>query len=223
MSKGVTLGSDFTGSARTSGSEHGPSLATRDRAEDRDEAEREQNPMRPMQPREGRDRRLCSPFAEASMQNERLRHEQGEREQQPYADHRVHPPELRRLEPFPQIESSHHVEARQADDDDGRPCLPHEAALDRLEGPEPIGAKITAPDRRQYHGGRHPHAADPDHHSEDMQSPRDHDIIHGYSPIVGNGVSDAEATFVAAERPWFGRRPCWRQPSRRRYRAKLDA
>src|SRR5665213_639439 len=62
------------GSRDTSGSERGSSLTARDGAEDRDQAEHEQNPMRPMQPHEGHVWRRRRPFVEVSMEDEGLDH-----------------------------------------------------------------------------------------------------------------------------------------------------
>ena len=105
--------------------------------------------MGPVHPREGRVRRGPRPLTKVSTKDDGLNHEQGQREQQPHADHRVHPPELHPPEPFPQIEARRHVETGQADDDDPGPRLPDEAVFDHLEGLEPIGAEIAASDRRQ--------------------------------------------------------------------------
>src|SRR6202011_1398380 len=58
-------------------------LAPRDGPEDRDEADREQEPMSPLQQGKGGIRRRACPRVEPSGQNERLSHEQHEGEQQP--------------------------------------------------------------------------------------------------------------------------------------------
>src|SRR5208283_1000034 len=156
------------GSFSLAPSEHRPSLAAGDRTDDGDQAEREQDPVHAMQPLE-RDLRCRSrPFVEVASHNERLCHEQDNGEQQPHANHRVHPPELRRPEPVPQIKARRHVEAGQADDDDGYPRLPSETMFDRVEGPKPITTKVTTANCWQGNGGHDRDTANPNNHGEDM-------------------------------------------------------
>lgn len=67
------------------------------------------------------------------MHNERLCDKQDKDEQQPQADHGLHPPEADCGEALPQIKPPRHVEAGQSDHDDCRARLPNEPMLNRLE------------------------------------------------------------------------------------------
>jgi hypothetical protein len=90
-----------------------------------------------------------------AVQDEGLGDEQDEGEQQPKANHRVHPPEAGRAEPAPEIESPDPVDLGDIDDDARRARLPGKAILDRLERQQPILAEIAASHRRQRDRGRH--------------------------------------------------------------------
>ena len=86
---------------RNQRSEDQPSVAASHGSENCNNGKRQQYPVRPMQPCEGTLWLRMRPNVEPSMKNEWFGNEQDEREQQPDADHRVHPPKLRRDEPIP--------------------------------------------------------------------------------------------------------------------------
>src|SRR5271165_6814194 len=79
-------------------------------AKDRDQAESQQNPVQPLDDPEGRFGVDLRSRKEPTMQEQRLGCEQHQCEQQPYADHRVHPPKCDREKTVPQIEPNDHVE-----------------------------------------------------------------------------------------------------------------
>jgi hypothetical protein len=157
-------------------------LAPRYGAEYRNEADRQQTPMRALQPGEGAVGPPGRPLGETAVEDERLDDEQANGEQHPHANHRVHPPEFGEAEPLPQVSPNGDVKAGRTDDGDRGPCLPNKPALDRLKRYEPIGAKFATANRREHHSGRHRHAADPDDHGKDMQRAGDNDMSMVASP-----------------------------------------
>jgi hypothetical protein len=153
-------------------------MAARDRAANRDEAEREQNPMGTVQPSKKAIGPRGRPPLKLAVENKWLDNEQGDSEEHPDEDHRVHPPKFGGAKPIPEMGLRYHVEPGNADDNDRYSSLPHEPALDALEGRKPIIAKISAPDCRQYGRGYHSDAANPYHHPQDMQNAGERRSIH---------------------------------------------
>jgi hypothetical protein len=139
-----------------------------------------------------------------AVENEWLGHKQDDRKEQPYADHRVHPPELARPEPIPQAEAVGHVEAGQRDDQRGNPRRPCEPSLDGLEHLRPVWAEITATNCRQQRHRHHRDPADPDHDGNNMKGPSDNDIIHQVVSLgsfgLGNGHQQQPVWIVGSRR-----------------------
>lgn len=143
--------------------------------------------MSALQPGKG-DLGFCAhPLIETAVQDEGLADEENEGKNQPDADHGVHPPEIRAAKTIPKTQTPGHVEAGQADQDDGGTSLPGKTALDGLEGLQPVLTKVAAPDRRECHGGRHGNAADPDHHGQNVKRAGCDDIIHARIRSIGGG------------------------------------
>ena len=88
--------------------------------------------------------RAVAQRAEMAVQDEGLGDEQDEREQQPKADHGVHPPEAGRAEAVPEIEPPDHVERRSGRRRRWR-CAPARQSDARSPGTPPAGSR---PDRR---------------------------------------------------------------------------
>jgi len=77
----------------------------------------------------------------------RFGNEQDDREQQPYADHGVHPPEIHRPKTAPQVKPRRHIKAAQPHNQDRRPRLPGKTAFDGLEGMKLVLTEHAPPTR----------------------------------------------------------------------------
>ena len=108
-------------------------------------------------------------------------------EQQPYADHRLHPPEFNHPKPLPKIKPPCHVAPGQTNHDDGDLSLPDETVFDRLERLEPVLTQVAAAYRRQRHGCGHRNPANPDDDSQNMQRASNNDIC--YRHLLGRNGS----------------------------------
>jgi CRP-like cAMP-binding protein len=75
---------------------------------------------------------------EVAIQNEWFGNKQNEREEDPHANHRMHPPKRDCLKSIPKVEAIDHEETRQRDDDYRGARLPYEAPLDRLKRSQSI-------------------------------------------------------------------------------------
>jgi len=118
------------------------------------------------------------PSVEVAMQNEWFGNKQNEREEQPHADHCMHPPKRDRLESIPKVKTIDHVEARQPDDDCCGARLPHEAPLDCLKRAHSIGTEVAASNRRKDDRRCHRDTPDPDHDGQDMQGTSKSNVVH---------------------------------------------
>ena len=134
--------------------------------------------MEPVQPGERDIGPGRYPLVEVATQNEWFGNKQNEREEQPDADHCMHPPKHDRLESIPKVKTIDHVEARQRDNDYRRARLPHEAPLDGLKRPQSISAEVAASNRGKDDRCCHRDTPDPDHHGQNVQGAGKNNIVH---------------------------------------------
>ena len=98
------------------------------------------------------------------MQTERFDYKQGESEDEPHSDQRMHPPEMQGPELRRQTEPFYHVEARAAREKYCDPRLPNEPTLDGFEDAVSVSAELTAAQCWQDGRGNHGNSPDPDDH-----------------------------------------------------------
>ena len=117
--------------------------------------------MQPLDAPEGRFGLGTGSAEESSVQEERLGHEQHQREHEPHCHHRGHPPIGDREKSIPQIESNEHVEASEPDDRRREARLSVETPLHDLEKGDPLPRGFEISYRRQQYRRHECHAPDP--------------------------------------------------------------
>jgi hypothetical protein len=123
----------------------------------------------PCQPGERGSGSVSGPSVQTAVEKKRFNPKKPNREDRPHTDYRVHPPIRENAEPAPELGLLDYVNAGRANQQDPDPRLRDEAALDRLEGCQPVGTQFTAADRRQQRRGHDRNATDPNNHCENMQ------------------------------------------------------
>src|SRR5574337_305418 len=154
-----------------------PAARPGDRAKNGYRAKRQQDKMHAKNPRQ-HPVRIARRLAHDPLMRERFGHEDHRHEECPDNDHGVHPPERRVAEPRPEVEPKRHPKSGETGEQNGEPHLPGEALLDRFEQRPSLapagGARERQPDQRHERD-----AADPVDDEQDMQRPREHNIIDG--------------------------------------------
>jgi hypothetical protein len=130
------------------------------------------------QPSEGSGRSSDGQRVQTAIEDQGFNHKQPDREDHPQTDHRVHPPVCEGTEPIPEAGLLDHVKPRPANQQDRDPRLPDEAALDGLEGRQPVAAQLTSADCRQERRGHDRKTSDPNDHGEHMQGAGERKAIH---------------------------------------------
>jgi hypothetical protein len=132
---------------------------------------------------------------QTAVEKKRFNPKKPNREDRPHTDYRVHPPIRENAEPAPELGLLDYVNAGRANQQDPDPRLRDEAALDRLEGCQPVGTQFTAADRRQQRRGHDRNATDPNNHCENMQGAGEDKAVHlrmptilGNAPYFGTGM-----------------------------------
>jgi hypothetical protein len=104
-----------------------------------------------------------------------------EREENPEADHGVHPPVPWRSQTLPGAKQLNQPETGKPGDQGGDPRLAGEAALDVFEECDLLLRSLQTGDGRQEHGGDEGDAADPKDDTDHVDQAGEGEFVHGAS------------------------------------------
>ena len=153
-------------------------VAAGNSARDREQTQNEQDPVQGEHEAQRASGIESGAGREPAVKNERLEHEQQQREGRPDRNHRAHPPVARLGEAVPEVERGGEIKAGEAYDRGGPPRLPSEAVLDALEERERVAVRAALCDGREENGRHHRHAADPENDADDVQGARETPPFH---------------------------------------------
>jgi hypothetical protein len=103
------------------------------------------------------------------MKEQRLKHKEDKREDQPHDSHQVDPPERQILVATPCVETFDHVEPGDASHERYAASLQREPALKRLEQPQALLTVWLPPKRRDQDGGDERYSANPHDDSDHVK------------------------------------------------------
>nr|WP_240535505.1 hypothetical protein [Rhizobium freirei] len=127
-----------------------------------------------------------------------LDHKQHKHEDQPYAKHCRHPPEIRIGEAVPELHPIGHPEARYARNRYGDSNLCREMPFNAFEQHLCVSTDPIRSDERQNDQRHEAQSADPVNDGKNVQSPGDRDVIHHSRPHMTTVVPAIDGTSADA-------------------------